>query len=201
MNVFQNRDPLGQHLNFFAFCFVFSTQENIVDEYSELRYNPNWKDSPELRSFLELEDSHQDELENFSLTSLDLACCPSQGGIPSKNFPLQENPRNISSAIAGELWNPPGDEPGDGRDRPSRLDKKGREAGVIHHYDSNDSLASSGCRVRFKEPKPRPEKDFIEKNKNTLGLATQQNKSYLRLHGKKQREEGSEEKVIVARFF
>lgn len=168
-----------------------------MDKYSELRYNPNWKDSPEGRSFLELEDSHQDELENLHLTSLDLTCSPSQGGIPSKNVPLQESPRNISSAIAGEIWSPSGDEPGDGTDRPSRLEKKGRKAGVIHHYDSNDSLASSGCRVWFKEPpKPRPEKDFIEKNKNTLGLTTQQNKSYLRLHGKKQREGGSEDKVM-----
>ncbi|XP_060539190.1 jhy protein homolog isoform X1 [Pantherophis guttatus] len=173
-----------------------SIRGNIVDKYSELRYNPNWKDSPEGRSFLELEDSHQNELENFSLTSLDLTCCLSQGGILSKNVQLQESPRNISSAIAGELWSPSGDEPGAGRDRPSRLEKKGRKAGVNHHYDSNESLASSGCRVRFKEPpKPRPDKDFIEKNKNTLGLGTQQNKSYLRLHGKKQREEGFEEKA------
>ncbi|XP_060539191.1 jhy protein homolog isoform X2 [Pantherophis guttatus] len=175
-----------------------SIRGNIVDKYSELRYNPNWKDSPEGRSFLELEDSHQNELENFSLTSLDLTCCLSQGGILSKNVQLQESPRNISSAIAGELWSPSGDEPGAGRDRPSRLEKKGRKAGVNHHYDSNESLASSGCRVRFKEPpKPRPDKDFIEKNKNTLGLGTQQNKSYLRLHGKKQREEGFEEKPLA----
>ncbi|XP_032084660.1 jhy protein homolog [Thamnophis elegans] len=94
----------------------------------ELRYNPNWKDSPAGRSFLELQE------------------------------------------------------------------REGK-AEVIHHYDSNDSLASSGCRVRFKEPNLRPEKDFIEKNINTLGLATQQNKSYLRLHGKKQKEEGSEGKA------
>ncbi|XP_058050650.1 jhy protein homolog [Ahaetulla prasina] len=173
-----------------------NTRGNIVDEYAKLRYNPNWRDSPEGRSFLKLEDSHRDELGNFRLTSLDLACCPSQGAIPSKNVPLQESPQNTSSPIAGELWSPSAAQPGDGQDRPSRLEKKGRKASVIRHHDSNESLASSGCRVRFKEPpKLRPEKDFIEKNKNTLGLATQQNKSYFRLHGKKQREEVSEEKA------
>ncbi|XP_070621152.1 jhy protein homolog [Erythrolamprus reginae] len=174
-----------------------STRENIVDEYSALRYDPNWKDNPQGRSFLGLKDSHRDELENFSFTSLDLASRPSQGGIPSKNFQLEESPRSISPSIAAELWNSELRtlEPRDGQDRPSRLDQKGGKAGIIHRYDSNDSLASSSCRVRFQEPKPRPEKDFIEKNKTTLGLATQQNASYLRLHGKKQREGGSEEKA------
>ncbi|XP_039220022.1 jhy protein homolog isoform X1 [Crotalus tigris] len=172
-----------------------SSWDSIVDEYSELRYDPNWKDSQKGKSFLQLEDSHQEELRNFSVTSLDLACSPSQGRVLSEN--CQGSPPNISSATDGEFWKPSGDKPGDGRDRPFQLDKKGRKTGVLYHYGSNDSLASSGCRVRFKEPKPRPEKDFIEKNKHTLGLATQQNSSYLRLHGKKQRG-GCQEKIIVA---
>ncbi|KAL7981561.1 hypothetical protein Chor_005649 [Crotalus horridus] len=171
-----------------------SSQDSIVDEYSELRYDPNWKDSQKGKSFLQLEDSHQEELRNFSVTSRDLACSPSQGKLLFKN--CQGSPQNISSATDGEFWKPSGDKPGDGRDRPFRLDKKGRKTGVLYHYGSNDSLASSGCRVHFKEPKPRPEKDFIEKNKHTLGLATQQNSSYLRLHGKKQRG-GCQEKIIV----
>lgn len=170
---------------------MFSSQDSIVDEYSELRYDPNWKDSQKGKSFLKLEDSHQEELKNFSVSSLDLPCSPSQGRLLSENCQLQGSPQNISSAI---------DEPGEGRDRPFRLDKEGRKTGVIYHYDSNDSLASSGCRVHFKEPKPRSEKDFVEKNKHTLGLATQQNSSYLRLHGKKQRG-GCQEKIIVVRLF
>lgn len=172
----------------------------MVDKYSELRYDPNWKDSQKGKSFLKLEESHREKLQNFSLASLDRACTPSQARLLSENCQFHESPQNISSAMDGEFWKPSGDEAGDGRGRPSRLEKKGRRTGVIYHYGSHDSLTSSGCRVHFKEPKARSEKDFIKENKHTLGIATQQNNSYLRLHGKKQRE-GSQEKVIVVRLF
>ncbi|KAM6431680.1 jhy protein homolog isoform 2-T3 [Liasis olivaceus] len=163
-----------------------------MDEYSDLRYDPNWKDSEKGRSFLELEESHQEECKSSSFTSLELACHPSQGFV-SGNCQLQEKPQNIPSVIAREFWIPC-DEPGDSWDGSFRLDKKGREPEIVYHYNSSDSLTSNGSRVQLKVPKPRSEKDFIEKNKLTLGLAAHQNSSYLRLHGKKQRE-GSQEKA------
>ncbi|XP_025029036.1 jhy protein homolog [Python bivittatus] len=169
-----------------------SPNEEITDKYSDLRYDPNWKDSEKGRSFLELEESHQEECKSSSFTSLELACHPSQGFV-SRNCQLQERPQNIPSVIAREFWIPC-DEPADGWGGSFRLDKKGREPEIVYHYNSNDSLTSSGSRIQLKVPKPRSEKDFIEKNKLTLGLAAHQNNSYLRLHGKKQRE-GSQEKA------
>lgn len=70
---------------------------------------------------------------------------------------------------------------------PFRLHTKGNESSDGYYFKDSPSTYSSAFSLQIPEDRPqRAKKDFVEKNKRTLGLRTDKNKSYLQLHGKKE---------------
>lgn len=70
---------------------------------------------------------------------------------------------------------------------PFRLHTRGNESSDGYYFKDSPSTYSSAFSLQIPEDRPqRAKKDFVEKNKRTLGLRTDKNKSYLQLHGKKE---------------
>ncbi|KAH0623297.1 hypothetical protein JD844_031461 [Phrynosoma platyrhinos] len=151
------------------------SQEEGADRYAELRYNPNWKKNKERSSFAELKDLHQEDEDSSPILFLD------------ENNQLQKGPQNRSPHFDRESSNSC-DLATSARKGSYRQSNK--EKVVVRHYNSSPSVHSDSFSSHVKECKHRPETDFVEKNKLTLGLATQPSSSYLQRHGKKQRETG-----------
>ncbi|XP_061448682.1 jhy protein homolog [Rhineura floridana] len=169
-------------------CSSASNKEEIVDRYSELRYNPNWKNNKEAAGFTGLDKSLQEEDEDLPFLSLDSNGSPSQFRFIYRDRQHKKKAKNIPSGFDKELLNSC-DQPANVSNGSCRLHDKEQEVVVLCHYNSNPSIHSDSSSTHIEEFKQRPEKDFVEKNKLTLGLITQQNNSYLHLHGKKQSED------------
>ncbi|XP_066495802.1 jhy protein homolog [Tiliqua scincoides] len=173
-------------------CSNKSNKQEVVDQYAELRYNPNWKNSKEGVAFSELKASHQENDQSSPALSLSSTCSSPQFGFADKNQQQQDQTQNIPSIFDRESPDPC-DQSTDVSDPSYQLHENrgegGRILGVACHYNSTSSLCSdwSSAQARtFKEQ--RLEKDFVEKNKLTLGLPTPPRNTYLHLHGKRQRE-------------
>ncbi|KAF7241237.1 hypothetical protein EYD10_12279, partial [Varanus komodoensis] len=168
-----------------------SAQEEIVDRYSELRYNPDWKNSKEEAVFVELDELHQEDEEEEEILSVvphHLSCSPSQFRPTCRDHQLLGRPQNIPPAFSRPPLNSC-DPPAKVSSRPYRLHNDQKELVAICPFDGGSNQWSDSSSSPVKEFKRKYGKDFIEKNKLTLGLATQQTNTYLQLHGTKEREE------------
>nr|XP_056716894.1 jhy protein homolog [Euleptes europaea] len=166
-----------------------SSKEEITDRYSELRYNPNWKNEGE-GSVVELKKSHSQDAQGSPFASLDMACSPSQDRLTPMDHHLEGGREDTSSISDSEpLSSCATPAIVSNRSHPSAKigEQEGKAATACQ--DSSSSSVHSGFSAQMKYLKRQSsKKDFIGKNKVTLGLAAQQNNSYLRLHSKKQRE-------------
>ncbi|XP_029817922.1 jhy protein homolog [Manacus vitellinus] len=140
-----------------------------VDKYSSLRYNPNWKNTRKAGKASQVGGSSVD----FSQGSFYLH----SSGSSEEKSQEEANPQNSSLEFGSEFLSFP-------------------EPNILV---SNEPL---GLQTKKKEsgdgfqPKDRPQrakKNFVKKNKQTLGLPSERINSYLELHKKKQ--QGLQEQV------
>uniref|UniRef100_A0ABM5EQ46 Jhy protein homolog isoform X1 n=2 Tax=Pogona vitticeps TaxID=103695 RepID=A0ABM5EQ46_9SAUR len=168
-------------------CINASDKKNVAGQYSELRYNPNWKNDKERTSFLGSDDSCQECAENSPTLSLDSVYSPSQFGLTYRTHPRQESARNVPPGFDVEFLN--SCDPIGKVIRGAYRVRNKEEEGTACRDDSGPRTNSDSYSPHIKGYKKRsePETDFVEKNKLTLGLAAQQKRSYLQLHSKKQK--------------
>ncbi|XP_053125542.1 jhy protein homolog [Hemicordylus capensis] len=167
-----------------------SDKEEMVDRYSDLRYDPNWKNKG-VAGFTDLKESHQENGKSSPVLSLGLTCSPSQFRFIDRNNQLQKQLQRIPSIFAKE--------PSNSCEQPTSVSNRSdqqykdqdnyQERVTVYHHNSNCSIYSNGSSTSTKASKrQQSEKDFVVKNKLTLGLAIPPHNSYLHLHGKMQRE-------------
>ncbi|XP_077162493.1 jhy protein homolog [Paroedura picta] len=169
-------------------CGDNQSKEETTDRYSGLRYHPNGKDEGE-GLIVELKKSGAEDARAspFSLTR-----APSQDRLTATDHHLPQEQQAVPSVPDKESldnWVPSVSVSDGSCPSPKNWEQENKEAEPAWRYNGSSSLNARGCRTQVKDFKPqRSKKDFIGKNKVTLGLATQQNNSYLQLYSKKQRD-------------
>ncbi|XP_054659083.1 jhy protein homolog isoform X4 [Grus americana] len=160
-------------------------KEQSVDKYFSLRYNPNWKNTEEVAEFSEAEKASQiagGSSVDFSQDSFYLH----SSGSPEEKNQQEAKSQDSFSEFGTELLN---------FHEPSavisnelfRLCIKGKESSDGWHLKDSPSTCGSAFSLQIQEDRPqRAKKDFVEKNKRTLGLHSEKINSYLQLHNKKQ---------------
>ncbi|NXL43844.1 JHY protein, partial [Podilymbus podiceps] len=160
-------------------------KQQSVDKYFSLRYNPNWKNTKEVAEFSEAEKACQVAGGSSVDFSQDSFYLHSNGSPKEKN--LQEgNSQDSFSAFGTELLS--FCEPDAVvSNEPFRLHPKGKEPADDCHFKDGPSTYGSAFSLQIQEDQPqRAKKDFVKKNKRTLGLRSEKINSYLQLHNKKQ---------------
>uniref|UniRef100_A0A452HZ17 Uncharacterized protein n=1 Tax=Gopherus agassizii TaxID=38772 RepID=A0A452HZ17_9SAUR len=158
------------------------SKQQPTDRYCNLRYNPNWKNNNEGTKFSEVNRRHH-VAEKISQGSSYL----SSKDVLEENNHLVER-QNVSSAFDTELLSLDG-QPVGISSVPFRLHTKGELSADDCQYKDNSSTYSDVFSPRSVEvQQQRAKKDFVEKNKLTLGLATRKQDSYLHLHSRKREE-------------
>lgn len=174
---------------FLLLSFFSGSKLEITDRYSEVRYNPNRKDEAE-GIVVELKESYQEDVRDSPLPSLNLTCSSSQDRLTAVNHHLnkrQPDAPPVSDRVSVNTCTPPASISDGPYLSPKNLEHEGKVAGACQ-YSSRSSICSSGSSAQTKDFKQRRcKRDFIGNNKVTLGLAAQQNNSYLQLYSKKQR--------------
>ncbi|XP_075765483.1 jhy protein homolog [Pelodiscus sinensis] len=158
------------------------SKQQHVDRYCNLRYNPNWKNNEERAKFSGLNITHEVHervpQDSFFVTSKDTLV-----RILEEDNQLIER-QNLSSAFDTELLNLDG-QPVGISSAPFRLHMKGKRLADDCQYKHSSSAYGD---VFPETQKQKTKKDFVEKNKHTLGLATQKQDSYLHQHSRKRGE-------------
>ncbi|XP_061870242.1 jhy protein homolog [Colius striatus] len=161
-------------------------EQQPVDKYFHLRYNPNWKNIKEVAEFSEAEKTCQVAGRNSEDFSQDPFYLHSSGCPEEKNQQEAKSP-NPSSEFGTEL--PSFHEPIVViSSQPFRLHTKGKEAADDCHFKDSPSTHDNAFSLRIQDRPQRAKKDFVKKNKQTLGLRSEKINSYLQLHSKKQDE-------------
>ncbi|KAM6172716.1 jhy protein homolog isoform 2-T2 [Erethizon dorsatum] len=169
------------------------SQQLIKDKYSDLRYDPNWKNKEEEVQLLVVENlpgSADSSSENLPLAPL----------YPSKENSVElsegkdkqkKSPQSAASLLGSEFLSPnyePGAQVGEPFSDPSDSDREEKSSSLSQYLKSSSShneVFLPGSRG----PRRRKSKQyFVEKNKLTLGLPTPKTDSYLQLHNKKRGE-------------
>ncbi|KAM6115750.1 jhy protein homolog [Phoenicopterus ruber ruber] len=159
-------------------------KQQSVDKYFSLRYNPNWKNTKEVAEFSEAEAACQVAGGSSVDFSQDSFYLHSNGSPEEKN--LQEAKSQDSfSEFGTELLS--FHEPNAMvSNAPFRLRIKGKESADGCHSKDSPSTYGSAFSLQIQDRPQRAKKDFVEKNKRTLGLHSEKINSYLQLHNKKQ---------------
>lgn len=166
----------------FFWVSVFSNEQETTDQYAELRYNPNWKNNKEGVAFSELKASLHEDDQSSPVLSLSSTCSSPQFEFVVKNQQQQD-------PLDEECLDQPTSAREPSHPLPENRDEDGKKLGVTCHSSSTSSLRSDSSSAQNRACKgQRSERDFVEKNKLTLGLPASPHNSYLHLHGKKQRE-------------
>nr|XP_009672352.1 PREDICTED: uncharacterized protein C11orf63 homolog isoform X2 [Struthio camelus australis] len=154
-------------------------KQQFVDKYFNLRYNPNWKNIKEVAEFSEAKKvpgSVEFSQDSFYLLS---------NGFPEENNQQVAESQDTSSEFDTEVVNK--HEPNARvSNEPFRFFTKGKESAEDYRFKDSPSTYSSAFSLRIQDQPERAKKDFVEKNKRTLGLGTRMRTSYLQLHSKKQ---------------
>lgn len=172
----------------FVCVVVFLNREQQpVDKYFNLRYNPNWKNTKEVAEFPETAKPHHVAGEGSVDFSQDSFYLHSSGSPEEKNQ-LEAKLQDSFSEFGTELLS--FHEPDAFiSSEPFRLHTRGKESADGCYFKHSPSAHSSAFSLQIQENQPqRAKKDFVEKNKRTLGLRTDKKTSYLQLHSKKQGE-------------
>ncbi|XP_010284199.1 PREDICTED: uncharacterized protein C11orf63 homolog [Phaethon lepturus] len=160
-------------------------KQQPVDKYFSLRYNPNWKNTKEVAEFSEAEKTHQvarGSSVDFSQDSFYLH----SSGSPEEKNQQEAKSQNSFSEFGTELLS--FHEPNAMvSNKPFRLHTKGKDSADGCRFKDSPSTYGSAFSLQIQERRPqRAKKDFVEKNKRTLGLHSEKINSYLQLHNKKQ---------------
>ncbi|XP_032854076.2 jhy protein homolog [Tyto alba] len=157
-------------------------KQQAVDKYFSLRYNPNWKNTKEVAEFSEAEKACQvagGSVVDFSQDSFYLH----SNGSPEEKSQQEAKSQDSFSEFGTELLSL--HEPNAVvSNEPFRLHTKGKESADGRHF--KDSPSSHGSAASLQDRPQRAKKNFVEKNKQTLGLRSEKINSYLQLHNKKQ---------------
>ncbi|XP_067166117.1 jhy protein homolog [Apteryx mantelli] len=161
-------------------------KEQSVDKYFNLRYDPNWKNIKEVTEFSEAKKAHQVPGRGSVEFSQDSFYLLADGCPEEKNQQMTKS-QDTSSEFDTEVLN--FHEPNAMiSNEPCRLYVKGKESEEDYHFRDSPSTYSSAFSLRIHDQPERAKKDFVAKNKQTLGLSTRMRNSYLQLHSKKQGE-------------
>ncbi|XP_074704797.1 jhy protein homolog [Strix aluco] len=159
-------------------------KQQSVDKYFSLRYNPNWKNTKEVAEFSEAEKACQGaggSSVDFSQDSFYLH----SNGSPEEKSQQEAKSRDSCSEFGTELLNL--HEPNAVvSNEPFRLHTKGKESADGCHFKDSPSTHSSAFCPQIQDRPQKAKKNFVEKNKRTLGLRSEKINSYLQLHSKKQ---------------
>ncbi|XP_029879420.1 jhy protein homolog isoform X4 [Aquila chrysaetos chrysaetos] len=160
-------------------------KQQSVDKYFSLRYNPNWKNTKEVAEFCEAEKACQvagGSSVDFSQDSFYLH----SNGSPEEKNQQEAKSQDSFSEFGTELLrrHEPNATVGN---EPFRLHTKRKESADGCHFKASPSTYGSAFSLQIQEHRPqRAKKDFVKKNKRTLGLHSEKINSYLQLHSKKQ---------------
>ncbi|KAF1647990.1 hypothetical protein FQA23_0002152, partial [Aptenodytes patagonicus] len=160
-------------------------KQQSVDKYFSLRYNPNWKNTKEVAEFSVTEKACQvagGSSVDFSQDSFYLH----SSGSPEEKNQQEAKSQDLFSESGTEL--PSFHEPNAVvSNKPFRLHTKGKESADGCHLKDSPSTYGRAFTLQIQEDGlQRAKKDFVEKNKRTLGLRSKKINSYLQLHNKKQ---------------
>ncbi|NWX77087.1 JHY protein, partial [Alca torda] len=160
-------------------------KQQSVDKYFSLRYNPNWKNTKEVAEFSEAEKACQVAGGSSVDFSQDSFYLHSNGSPEGKNQ-QEAKSQDSFSEFGTELLSL--HEPNAVvSNEPFRLRTKGKESADGCHFKDSPSTYGSAFPLQTQKDRPqRAKKDFVEKNKQTLGLCSEKINSYLQLHNKKQ---------------
>ncbi|KAM9220682.1 jhy protein homolog isoform 5-T6 [Dugong dugon] len=168
-------------------------QQPIEDKYSDLRYDPNWKNKKEEGQLLTVEallESLASSTENLTLDPLypskETSVEPSGGKDEQK-----KSPQSKASLLGSEFLSPDCNrcalrsQPFSELSDSDQEEKSSNLSQYVKSSSSHNEVFLPGSRG------PRRKKSiqyFVEKNKLTLGLPTPKTDSYLQLHNKKRGE-------------
>ncbi|XP_069644189.1 jhy protein homolog isoform X4 [Haliaeetus albicilla] len=160
-------------------------KQQSVDKYFSLRYNPNWKNTKEVAEFCEAEKACQvagGSSVDFSQDSFYLH----SNGSPEEKNQQEAKSQDSFSEFGTELLRC--HEPNAMvSNEPFRLHTKRKESADSYNFKASPSTYGSAFSLQIQEHRPqRAKKDFVKKNKRTLGLRSEKINSYLQLHSKKQ---------------
>uniref|UniRef100_A0A8B9VI03 Junctional cadherin complex regulator n=1 Tax=Anas zonorhyncha TaxID=75864 RepID=A0A8B9VI03_9AVES len=160
-------------------------EQQPVDKYFNLRYNPNWKNTKEVAEFPETAKPHHVAGEGSVDFSQDSFYLHSSGS-PEEENQLEAKLQDSFFEFGTELLS--FHEPDAFiSSEPFRLHTRGKESADGCYFKHSPSAHSSAFSLQIQENQPqRAKKNFVEKNKRTLGLRTDKKTSYLQLHSKKQ---------------
>ncbi|XP_054251694.1 jhy protein homolog [Indicator indicator] len=156
-------------------------RQQAVDKYSSLRYNPSWRNTREVAELSEAEQACQ----VAGRSSMDFA--QDAFYLHSNDFSEEKNQQEAKAQGSfSEFGTKSPSSPKTsavGSNEPFRLCTKGKEsAGGCHFKASPTAFA-----LHTQEGRPqKAKKNFVEKNKQTLGFPSEKRNSYLQLHSKKQ---------------
>ncbi|KAI1230769.1 hypothetical protein IHE44_0008650, partial [Lamprotornis superbus] len=150
-----------------------------VDKYSNLRYNPHWKSAKKGAEFLKAEKSSQisgGSSGDFSVDSFYLHSDDS-----SENNQQEAKTQDSLPEFEPELFSFCGANVASNESVGPQTKRK-ELAGVFH---SKNNPGRAFPPQNQQDPPQRAKKNFVKKNKLTLGLQSEKN-SYLELHNRKQ---------------
>lgn len=151
-----------------------------MDKYSSLKYNPHWKNTKKEAEFFQAEETSQvfgGSSGDFSLDSFYLHSDDS-----SENNHQEGKGQDSLSEFGAELFSFHGANVAS--NEPDGPQAKRREPAAGFH--SRDNPGHAFPPHNQQEQPQRAGKNFVKKNKRTLGLQSEKRNSYLELHNKKQ---------------
>uniref|UniRef100_A0A8C9PLQ1 Junctional cadherin complex regulator n=1 Tax=Spermophilus dauricus TaxID=99837 RepID=A0A8C9PLQ1_SPEDA len=172
---------------------VNNSQQPIEDKYSDLRYDPNWKNKKEEGQLLRVEalpESAASSSENLPLDPL----------YPSKETSVElsegkgkqrKSSQSETSLLGSEFLSPNYESGAQHKEPFSELSSSDMEekSSKLSQYLKSSSSHSEVFLPGSHGPRRRKSKQyFVEKNKLTLGLPSPKTDSYLQLHNRKRGE-------------
>ncbi|XP_031816041.1 jhy protein homolog isoform X2 [Sarcophilus harrisii] len=160
------------------------SQHLLVDKYSDLRYDPNWKNNKEggeISTVKRLQPTEESSTQSFSWDPL---CSSKETSfeLSREKSDLEKSPQSSVTLMGSEFLS----------SNYERGDLNSESLSFLSNSDVGDTehikSSSSHNDVFLPGPRPRPRKskqNIVEKNKVTLGLSIHKTGSYLNQHNKK----------------
>ncbi|XP_059123650.1 jhy protein homolog isoform X2 [Peromyscus eremicus] len=177
-----DKEDLGAHSG------VNHSHHHVEDKYSDLRYDPNWKNKKEEEP--PLPGSANSSSESLPLAPLYPSREPSTGLSAGKGQE-KRTPQSRASLLGSEFLSPNYERGTRQNESFSELSDSDQEekSSNLSQYLKSSSSHNEVFLPGSRGPRRRKSKQyFVEKNKLTLGLPTPKTDSYLQLHNKKRGE-------------
>ncbi|XP_052613273.1 jhy protein homolog isoform X3 [Peromyscus californicus insignis] len=166
---------------------VTNSHHHVDDKYSDLRYDPNWKNKKEEEP--PLPGSAHSSSESLPLAPLYPSREPSMGLSAGKGQE-KRSPQSEASLLGSEFLSPNYERGTRQNESFSELSDSDQEkSSNLSQYLKSSSSHNEVFLPGSRGPRRRKSKQyFVEKNKLTLGLPAPKTDSYLQLHNKKRGE-------------